>query len=119
MMDIQIRELRKTQLIFEVVVGQLREQDTVQLDEPTSLELEEILRERPFKPRKNEEYSLHVIETEENNRDSEKRVTLEIRRGKSRVKRKLTIPKPVFLKFWNYLHHQTLSIGFPESIRGH
>lgn len=99
MIDIPIREIRKALLIFEVVAGQHREQDTVQLDEPISIELKEILRERPFKPRNNEEYSLHVIEAGENNKDFEKTLTLEIRRGKSRVKRKIVIPKPVFLKF--------------------
>lgn len=117
MIRFQIREIRKTLLIFEVVGEAHREQDTIQLDEPTSIELERIMRERPFKPRKNDEYSLYVIATEENNQDSIKRLTLEIRRGKSRVKRKITVPKLVFLKFWNYMKHQTLPSGLPENIR--
>ena len=119
MISIEVKDLVGNELIFEVSSHSGIETDWLELDGDTLQWVSSVLSERPFKPKPNEVYSWFVIETEESSSSPEKKLTIEVQRGKSRVKRKSVVPKAVFLKFWNFLHHQKLPSELGSSKRAH
>ncbi|MES9912723.1 MAG: hypothetical protein ABW126_10055 [Candidatus Sedimenticola sp. 4PFRAG1] len=117
MIKILIKEIKRSTLLFDICSEHDCECDSIELDAKSKKWIETVIKEKPFKEKAGEQYNWQVIEVSEGGGSTEKRVTIEIHRGKSRVKRSAPVPKPVFLKFWNYLHHQKLPSELPSNVR--
>jgi hypothetical protein len=77
--------------------------------------LRSIVEERPFRITRPGVYSHWIISVAEATGRRTKTATVEIRKGRSRTKRELTISKPMFISLWNMFH----SGAVPSLIAGY
>ena len=117
MIKILIKEIKQSTLLFDICNEQDCESDSIELDTSSKKWVESVMKERPFKEKAGEQYYWQIIEVREGGGHPEKYVTIEIHRGRSRVKRSAAVPKTIFLKFWNYLHYQKLPSELPRCVR--
>ncbi len=106
--QIQIVSLINSLLTFEVITLSGCENDFIKLDAKTELWINSVFLEKPFKKKTIEGYSWFVTEVMKFSSTSEKRITIETRRGNSRLKRIASVPESIYQKFWVYLHFHKL-----------
>lgn len=105
---IQITSLINSLLTFEVTTLSGCENDSIKLDAETELWINSVFLEQPFKKKTTEDYSWFVTEVMKFSSTSEKRITIETRRGNSRLKKISSVPESIYQKFWIYLHFHKL-----------
>jgi hypothetical protein len=77
-----------------------------------------IVNRDPFPKKKIGELTYHIISVTEGG-GTKKGATIEIRKGRSRVKRELTIPRELFILLWNVFHFRSLPNNLPDTKRKH
>jgi len=116
--EVQTDRTDKSQFFLKLTVsdGLNSEPLYLPLSKQTALSLSEILQEEPFDAKKPGAYSREVFEVVEQGRASYL-LRVQISKGHSRIKKNLSIEKPVFLELWNVLHFQVLPSQLPEQRR--
>ena len=121
MFDIEIVKLASSnfgsQLHMLVSVDQQVELVVVSIPTETASLLSVIMTEDPFPKRKTSQYSYHLISCCESTKSKIKSAEVEIRKGKSRTKRSLTISRQLYILLWNLFHFRTIPRLFPAKTR--